>query len=186
MTIQRRRRVPVESCHSLSAWGYFQWAQMWFDEESDKDFSWDAHGSGIVIHFTRDGLQHSRHIETTTTPCRFGGQRFWFLCPQCSRRVGKVYLPCSVYTPQGNRVTLFLCRDCHPLTYLQRRERKPDWSLQYRADRIDARWMGEQTRDFIFKRKGQRWRTFNKRFEQRERLIAKQEASFISKTLKLL
>ena len=54
-------------------------------------------------------------IELVTTPCNFGGYRFWFICPlivdgyPCRRRVGKLYLP-----PGG---TYFGCRHCHNLTY---------------------------------------------------------------------
>lgn len=54
-------------------------------------------------------------IELVTTPCHFGGVRFWFICPlivnesYCGRRVGKLYLP-------GN-ATYFGCRHCYNLTY---------------------------------------------------------------------
>lgn len=54
-------------------------------------------------------------IPLTTTPCHFGGKRFWFRCPfvsdgkSCGRRVGRLYLP------PGARV--FGCRHCHNLTY---------------------------------------------------------------------
>jgi hypothetical protein len=46
---------------------------------------------------------------------RFGGLRWWFVCPlgvgdrPCGRRVGKLYLP-----PHGR---YFGCRHCHGLTY---------------------------------------------------------------------
>jgi hypothetical protein len=55
------------------------------------------------------------HVELTTTQPRFGGLRWWFICPltvngrPCSHRVGKLYLPPgSLY---------FGCRHCHDLTY---------------------------------------------------------------------
>jgi hypothetical protein len=50
-----------------------------------------------------------------TTRPRFGGLRWWFVCPltvngrPCGRRVGKLYLP-----PAGR---YFGCRHCHDLTY---------------------------------------------------------------------
>jgi len=54
-------------------------------------------------------------VRLTTTRPRFGGLRWWFLCPllsdgrPCGRRVGKLYLP-----PRGR---YFGCRQCHNLTY---------------------------------------------------------------------
>ena len=48
-------------------------------------------------------------METTTTPCHFGGVRHWFICPRCKRRVGTLYKP-----PMKNEL---LCRKCHSLRY---------------------------------------------------------------------
>ncbi|BFT95181.1 MAG: hypothetical protein MNSN_04940 [Minisyncoccus archaeiphilus] len=52
-------------------------------------------------------------IPLTTTPCRFGGKRYWFVCPwykngvYCGRRVGTLY-------KDGD---YFACRHCYDLTY---------------------------------------------------------------------
>ncbi len=52
-------------------------------------------------------------IPLTTTPCRYGGKRFWFTCPwyksgkYCGRRVGTLY-------KDGD---YFACRHCYDLTY---------------------------------------------------------------------
>ena len=57
-------------------------------------------------------------IELLSTPCNFGGKRWWFLCPivknnlQCSRRVRKLYLSGKY----------FGCRSCHELCYAQQKE----------------------------------------------------------------
>ena len=90
-------RVPVESCHSLSAWGYFQFAKMWADRDEHDSFEWEIGEQSAVIRFTRDRCKHTQEIALTFTACKFGGRRTWFLCPHCRRRVGKVYLPCSMY-----------------------------------------------------------------------------------------
>ena len=45
----------------------------------------------------------------TTSRCHFGGVRYWFLCPSCRKRVGKLYAPLSADE--------FKCRHCHRLTY---------------------------------------------------------------------
>ena len=39
-----------------------------------------------------------------------GGQRRWFRCPRCGRRMFKLYRPI--------RSPFFACRQCHDLTYL--------------------------------------------------------------------
>lgn len=55
-------------------------------------------------------------IPLTTTPCNYGGVRYWFTCPwyvsdkYCGRRVGVLYL-------DGKH---FACRHCHNLTYNSR------------------------------------------------------------------
>ena len=54
-------------------------------------------------------------VSITTTPCFYGGERNWFLCPAvvdgvlCENRAAKLHLP-----PGG---TMFACRQCHDLTY---------------------------------------------------------------------
>ena len=64
--------------------------------------------------------------EIVTTNCRYGGYRYWFLCPlwrngyPCRRRVAVLYKP-----PSGS---LFGCRICHDLTYKSSQEsHKYDW-----------------------------------------------------------
>lgn len=53
---------------------------------------------------------HITYIPTDKTPCGFGGFRYWFICPECLRRCGVVYV-------LGQRVN-FACRKCCNLTYL--------------------------------------------------------------------
>src|SRR5262249_61760480 len=73
--------------------------------------------------FTRSGSAPEPldyDIDLATTRPRFGGLRWWFLCPGCDGRVGKLYLP------PGER--LFSCRKCHDLTYTscQQHDRRVD------------------------------------------------------------
>ena len=48
-------------------------------------------------------------VELQTTPCRYGGVRYWFSCPRCDRRCGCLYI-----APRDSR---WACRKCHDLTY---------------------------------------------------------------------
>ena len=69
---------------------------------------------------------------TTTTP-RFGGLRYWFLCPRCGRRAGKLY-----------HVERWACRRCHNLAYQSQRLSKHPiirgFQLLDRADALAARY----------------------------------------------
>lgn len=58
----------------------------------------------------------NQDIGITCTPCNFGGQRFWFVCPQCSRKVGVLYK-----NPISDSI---LCRKCHGLSYMKSRFNK--------------------------------------------------------------
>ena len=59
-------------------------------------------------------------IPLTTTPCRYGGKRYWFICPwykkgvYCGRRVGTLY-------KDGD---YFACRHCYNLTYSSRKQNR--------------------------------------------------------------
>lgn len=59
-------------------------------------------------------------VGLATTPCHFGGVRYWFICPlvrngvPCDRRVGTLFL-----SPGGR---YFGCRHCYGLSYESRNE----------------------------------------------------------------
>lgn len=46
-------------------------------------------------------------VSLTWTACRYGGERPWFVCPDCGRRAA-ILAACDA---------LFLCRQCYKLTY---------------------------------------------------------------------
>jgi hypothetical protein len=70
--------------------------------------------------FMNEKTELDYKIELVTSPCKFGGVRYWFICPLmvngrlCGRRVGKLYLP-----PEGK---YFGCRNCYNLTYRCQKE----------------------------------------------------------------
>jgi hypothetical protein len=55
-----------------------------------------------------------QHVELEAAPCRFGGVRWWWLCPATSRRAAKLYLP--------GGSSCFLSRQAHRLVYASQRE----------------------------------------------------------------
>ena len=74
-------------------------------------------GPLVILMYTitdRDGnkTDYNYAVSLVTTPCNFGGVRYWFGCPSCGRRVGVLYLaPGDVY---------FRCRYCNNLSYRSR------------------------------------------------------------------
>jgi len=69
---------------------------------------------------TDEKTDYDYKISLTTTPCNFGGVRYWFICPlsvngvYCGRRTGTLYLA------SGGRY--FGCRHCYNLSYESRNE----------------------------------------------------------------
>ena len=82
---------------------------------------WGSSDSTVRLKYTvsTHGSTDSEHLDyeirLATTPCNYGGVRYWFVCPlsvngsACGRRVGKLHLP-----PGGR---YFGCRHCYNLTY---------------------------------------------------------------------
>lgn len=71
-----------------------------------------------------DWKDRHQHIALAYTECNYGGTRPWFICPQCSRRVGVLY-------SRG----LFLCRHCTNVAYTSKSENLPDRMLR-KANKI--------------------------------------------------
>jgi hypothetical protein len=120
-----KRKVAVEECLALSAKG---WASLppsgvwrWENVGGTVAFSFDPTLSVLHLGYVlevpaeqqRESVAYSVQMEAQST--RFGGVRWWFICPlavngrPCNCRVGKLYLP-----PGG---TYFGCRQCHGLSY---------------------------------------------------------------------
>lgn len=82
-------------------------------------------GDGYLrIHYTQtdrdtqEKKDFDYKVPLTTTPCRYGGKRYWFICPMskngvyCGKRV------CTLYK-NGD---YFACRHCYNLTYSSRNQ----------------------------------------------------------------
>ncbi len=82
--------------------------------------------NNIRFHYTsteRDTGEKTKYdykVQLTTTPCNFGGVRYWFICPlskngvYCGRRVAKLY--------SGPGANYYGCRHCYNLSYESRNE----------------------------------------------------------------
>ncbi len=91
-------------------------------------------------------------VSITWTTCNFGGQRPWWQCPGCARRVAILY---------GSR--RYLCRHCHNLTYRSQCEgwgdRAARKALKMR-DRLGAD--DDLSWPVMTKPKGMHWKTYER------------------------
>ncbi len=115
------------------------------------------HRSGLSAEW--EGVQEP--VELDWTPCNFGGERPWFVCPgvvngvACGRRVAVLYGP-------GH---YFLCRHCYDLSYQSQRDNKIYRAL-HRAQKIRERLGGSANmmEPFPEKPKGMHWKTYERLF----------------------
>ena len=85
-------------------------------------------GLNFTYSITKSEKAEKKHydyiVPVESTPCNYGGKRWWFVCPlvvdgcKCQRRCRIMYLPPGT--------EYFGCRECHRLTY-ESRQRHRDW-----------------------------------------------------------
>lgn len=87
------------------------------------------------------------------TACNYGGERVWFLCPHCSRRVAVLY----------GAGAWFLCRHCYRLPYSSQQETYAD-RMRRKARKIrDSLGASNNLMEPVWEKpRGMHWRTFNK------------------------
>lgn len=57
--------------------------------------------------FTGESREMDTRIDLCETSCNYGGHRYWFICPECKRRCGTLFLAGK----------WFLCRECGRVLY---------------------------------------------------------------------
>ena len=96
-------------------------------------------------------------VPLSWTPCNFGGERSWFICPgaNCGRRVAVLY----------GLGRYFLCSHCYDLTYESQRENEMHRALR-RAQAIRERLGGSANmmEPFPEKPKGMHLKTYMRLF----------------------
>jgi len=95
------------------------------------------------------------------TTCHYGGQRPWFLCPGCTRRVSILYIVDKY----------FLCRHCNGLSYQSQRFDRGLRAL-LRAQKIRFKLGGDyESAFFPDKPKRMRWKTYLGLMREAERAL---------------
>jgi len=94
-------------------------------------------------------------VRLQTTPCNYGGTRFWLTCPAigCGKRIAKLYL--------GDKY--FACRHCYRLAYPCQRETENDRIIR-KAEKLKVklRWPQGLYETVGKKPKGMHWKTFRR------------------------
>ena len=78
------------------------------EETAAVGFETDTVSGVLRLSYKLNGKPVDCSLGLESSPCRFGGLRWWWRC-SCGRRILKAYLP-----PGGSR---FACRTCYRLTY---------------------------------------------------------------------
>lgn len=150
----------------LVGWGRsggIKWTNSFSGTESSISISTLVYGEEryLRIYYTQTDQEGSKKdfdykIPLTSTPCYFGGCRYWFICPwfssgvYCGRRVGVLY-------KDGN---YFACRHCYDLSYSSRNQSKlslfPELDTLFKAEKIEEKkahlrvkfWKGMPTKKY--------------------------------------
>ena len=69
----------------------------------------------LILSYIANGTPFNYPVQIDSTPCNYGGVRYWLECPNCHKRVGKLYIA-------GN--LLFECRKCQNLNYTTQQDTK--------------------------------------------------------------
>jgi len=140
---------------SPGRWSTVSWSR---NGEQTGQISVRAEENNISLEYNwrYGGDDWERVLETVRlnwTTCYFGGCRPWFVCPNCFRRVGKLYAAGKY----------FCCRLCYGLAYESQREAAYD-RLARKSRNIRKR-LGSSTSlfdPFPSKPKGMHWKTYHR------------------------
>lgn len=134
----------------------------------------------IRLHYSVNSVPMDYKIYLQTTPCNFGGVRWWWSCPLTGMRVSKLYLP-----PGAKK---FAARDAYRLPYDSQRETRSD-----RTHARQATLFKKLRADYDYyegvvpvRPKGMHKGTYDRLAAKLEGAIGDHEAEFINAAMRLL
>lgn len=155
------------------AFGVWQWKRC---EQPMGSISTRAEPGRVLLIYRHrqeggDWKDESYPVFIERTPCHFGGDRPWFVCPAagCGRRVAILY---------GGGI--FACQRCHKLAYGSTREDEGDRAVRA-ANRLRMRlgWKSGILNERGDKPKWMRWATFERLAAQHDRFAARTVRMFV-------
>lgn len=201
-----RQRVTAESCYRFDAkmitglfkaqpgatartgWTWSTTSGMTRRDTAAALVEYRAGASVIALTLVREGERETQQIRVSTTPCRFGGVRYWLHCPLCGRRAFRLYLYPRYYAA-GRLLNLFWCRACmgNGLSYSARNTKDLLSIGQDRARRIARKLKGDPERLWNAlpdKPKWMRWKTYARLAEQHQNAVQLADAGFVAGALR--
>lgn len=122
----------------------------------------------MVMNYTQRGKRYEYDIILTPTKCNYGGYRYWFICPKCSRRVGVLY-----------HAGVLVCRHCINAPYKTQLMQPLD-RLHKRVAAIRDRlgWQAGIANGHGSRPKGMHRTTYNRLVKEHDELAAMIYASY--------
>jgi hypothetical protein len=130
----------------------WQWKNDEGEQVASVSCSVNQEGDGLNISYSWSSYHQPEnqpaniHIRLRTTPCNYGGVRWWFACPSCNRRAAILYIT-------GGRLC---CIKCGRFSYASQR-----------GDVMDRAWIKQRKLesrliDGCHKPKGMHWKTYER------------------------
>lgn len=151
------RKMHREGCLKR---GYYTTWRWWYGDDSEEA---KARGNSIGclctsaavdLFYQYQGEPVRQSVKLEWTPCHYGGERPWWRCPSCHKRVAVLYIAGKY----------FACRHCYGLCYTSQKENFGDRALR-QAWKI-RKGLGQQGGghfDMIpDKPKGMHWKTYSR------------------------
>ena len=126
-------------------------------DEPSGDIRYSCYQHELQLHYRYreyggDWQSVEQRIPFDRTHCHYGGERLWFLCPRCNKRVGLLY---------GADV-LFLCRHCYKLPYTSQNQGYTDRVIGQKH-KLGRQIFEHYDNGYGWgKKKGMHWKTFDR------------------------
>lgn len=163
--------------------------QGWLKMGARGDLNWSRGGEpngSISYYYNDDTLRLSyryrkrggewkpieQEVPIDHTACHYGGERPWFRCPSCSRRVALIYMADS----------LFLCRHCYKLPYESQQQGWRDRLITQKHKLGERVFEHYEYGEGYGKKKGMHWKTYerlHKRYQAKESAYLSEMGRFL-------
>jgi hypothetical protein len=134
----------------------------------------------VRLHYSVNSHPMNYKVALVTSPCNYGGSRWWWLCPLTARTVSKLHLP-----PGGKT---FASRKAYRLPYRSQRQAGIDRTHQQQAriyEKLGAKY--DHFEGYIPPRpKGMHIKTYNRLVADLEAAMEAQDAVYVAGLMRLM